>query len=319
MNDGERLAAYLVGDLDPAARRELEARLERDPSLRARLEAIRRADDALASLPEVEPRQAFSEQLRDDLRAELRTQTAGRQTASTDELAERRGRRERSRGLPAWMPALAGAAAVLALFAVVGVGLSSMGGDDEGLDTATLESGEAGGDAGVAADSAQAPAGPVIVALDRDYTSDDVASVIDEPVIQSVLGLDPAQARTQAQEYSSLLGVEQQRAEEDAAAPAEGGDGEAVGAAEAQPEELAPLVQGEATDEELAAVQRCLPQLFEEAGTLVPVYAEIADFEGEPAIVYGLVGEDPQTGTFTQAEVWVVARDSCEVRYFTQS
>ncbi|MDX1658990.1 MAG: hypothetical protein R3343_09240 [Nitriliruptorales bacterium] len=311
MNDGERLAAYLVGDLDPAERRELEARLERDPALRARLERIRRTDDALGSLPRPEPRSEFSVRLRDELRRELAGPPSTAPT--TDELAARRRERERW-SVPRWLAPLGAAAAGLALFAVIGIGLTNLGGDDD-ADMAAMNADTQETTLEGARDGA---AGPVVVALGRDYTEDDVTAVFDHPAFAPVVGLSSGEAEQTAETYGDPFGIEGE-GDDAAAADAQAEGDTAGGAAEPPaPERLAPLVEGDATDEELAAVQRCLPQLYEQAGTLVPVYAEIAAFEGQAAIVYGLVAEDPETGEFSQLELWVVSADTCEVLFFTQ-
>lgn len=303
MNDGERLAAYLAGELDTEDRAFLEDRLSRDRDLRARLEAIRASDRALAQLGEVTPRAGFSERLRDQMRDEIRAQAADE---DTDELAARRRQRE-GRTTPKWLAPLGAAAAALVLLTVVGVGLTSLGGNDteEGGFDAALET--------MGTDSATDGSGPVVVALGRSYTTEDVAGIVDHPAFQQVLGLEADVAEETSRTYSDAFGVENEGATEAEAAP-EADDG----AATMQAPDEALRVTGEPDDDALADVQRCLPQLFEEAGTVVPVYAEIATFEDEPAIVYGLAAEGGGSGDIDRIEVWVVGRDDCQVRYFTQ-
>lgn len=63
------------------------------------------------------------------------------------------------------------------------------------------------------------------------------------------------------------------------------------------------------------AAERCLPRLLDEApDRLVPAFAEVARFRGEPAIVYGLLA--PDDGAPDRREIWILARDTCEVRLF---
>lgn len=50
-HDNEILTAYLDGDLEPQERREVEARLEAQPELRAQLDALRAASQAVRNLP----------------------------------------------------------------------------------------------------------------------------------------------------------------------------------------------------------------------------------------------------------------------------
>lgn len=312
--DGERLAAYLVGDLDPAERDELEARLSDDPVLRARLEAIRRLDEGLDGLADVGPRPEFSARLRDELRPAVREQLAG----DTDDLAARRRRREdgrrSERGTPSWLMPLGAAAAGLALFAVIGVGVANLsGGDDSGDSGVAMETMEAG-------DGTAEQPGPIVVAQGRSYTTEDVAAITDDPAFQPVLGLDAEAAEAASDSYLSAFGTAR-TSEDDAITEAQGGDGDAAAtdeAAELRAPPAALQVRGEASEDDLVAVRDCLPQLFEAAGTVVPVYAELAEFEGEPALVYGLVSDDGESDRLTRIEVWVIGRDDCEVRYFTQ-
>lgn len=313
MTPGERLAAYLAGELDADERRALEAELVRDPALRADLARIRRTDELLAALPDVAPRDGFSERLRERLREELRARP-------DDELARRRARRDHVR----WVP-LGAAAAAIAIIASIGVGVGLTGGGDD----AGLEATAGGGDAGITMESAPAAADePVVVAMDGSYTADELATVADQPSVTALAGqgLDELAAADLAAEYAARFGAVDASVSADAATgltDEDTGAGDAGAEAATEQERAdttAPSVQvlGEASPEELAAVQSCLPQLLADAGIVIPVYAELATFEGEPAIVYGLVSRDPDTGRFTRVEVWAVGRDDCQVRRFVQ-
>ena len=59
-DDREQLIAYLDGELDAEAARQVEARLHQDPAARAEAEALRRTWDLLDYLPQVEPSPAFT-------------------------------------------------------------------------------------------------------------------------------------------------------------------------------------------------------------------------------------------------------------------
>jgi anti-sigma factor RsiW len=104
-NDEDRAAliAYLDGELDEEASRELEARLSRDPAARAELEALRQTWELLDYLPATEPSPEFTHRT-------LERVTAQRAAADA---ARRRRRR--------WGAALGWVAAVL-LAAAVGFG-----------------------------------------------------------------------------------------------------------------------------------------------------------------------------------------------------
>jgi anti-sigma factor RsiW len=151
MDTGQRLAAYLSGDLDADERTALEAELAGDPTMRAQLERIRATDRVLAGLPEAELPAGLSDRLDAALAPEL-------DRILGDELAARRARR----AMPQWLPA-AGAAAALVL--VVGTGIVLVGGlGDGGEDMTTFGAPEAAdlaeGDAGMADDGSMA--GPVV-------------------------------------------------------------------------------------------------------------------------------------------------------------
>ena len=85
-----------------------------------------------------------------------------------------------------------------------------------------------------------------------------------------------------------------------------------------QPESAQIQTLGDVTTADLDDVRRCLDEIIASASPAVPMYAELATFQGEPAIVYALATEDPESGTLSRIEIWVAGRDDCQVRYFTQ-
>lgn len=320
MDTGERLAAYLSGDLDPDERASLDARLAGDPALRARLDRIRRSDAALADLDDVDLPDGFEDRLTERLRPEL-------DAVLGDELAARRARR----GTPRWLPAV-GAAAALAVVVAGGITVAgSMGGgggddaaDEGGRDMAAEA--EAGDGGSVEMDTMMAPpAGPVITDRGRTLGRDDLDGLARDPEVQAALspdvlaGGDPAQA---SDRYARALGLPSATTGE-AATEAEAEDLEEAddaGASEtsaAGPTDLLATTDGPVSDEDRAAVGACVDVLFESAAApVVPVYAELAtDTDGEAVIVYGALAPDAD-GAYQQLEVWMVERESCELRHF---
>lgn len=314
METGERLAAYLAGDLDPEEARRLEGELARDRDLRARLERLRRLDGALSAMPEVEVPAAFSQELRSSLQREL----DGRALAG-DELGQRR--RRGFGGLPDWLPAAAGAAAVLVAVVAIGTSLP-MGGDDtagEGARPTAMQAeraDEAATEAG-AADTAMID-GPVVVNDGRSYDADGVEDLVGTGELAMVAGrhLTDDEATELAERYRSAFlasaGSEAMAEEDGDEAPA----GSAAGGSAVTP--LRIEGSEEVHPDDLAAIGACLDDILSESGPLIPVSAELARFEGTGAIVLGLVGHDPGTDAFTRSQLWVVARDTCEVLFFAQ-
>ncbi len=325
----ERLAAYAAGDVDASERARIEAELAADGSLRLELERIRGLDAALASLPPVDVPAAFSAGLRERIEEELRT-------APVDELAARRARR----ALPRWVPAVAGAAA---LVAVVGIGINSLGGgrlgsgSEEADDSARTMAEVSQGDA----------AGPQAIRVtDASYDADSIGVLAEDATVADLLaaGLDPVSAQGLRDERLALFGyflgdgsavasapAETDMADEASAGGVEGESAPAAGADDATSDEGAEAAsepQGSssatgATAGELllapeAEARRCLDQILEVSPDAIPVIAEIASFEDEPAIIYALLTEDPDTGRFDRVELWVVARSDCQVLHFTQ-
>lgn len=317
METGERLSAYLAGELSTGDARALEAELARDPGLRIRLERLRRLEAELGALPDVGPDPAFSAGLRDAVTDEL-----SRQPLPGDELGRRRAARAARTGLPGWMPAFAGAAAVLVLVVggiVIGGGL---GGQDAGdFDVAT--DGEAGAQE-ESASTLQAPEGemeeadtalgPVLVA---DGVAYDEATLTDLP---GAPRFDGIVAERLASGSVDELATAYQRSLTGESATGDDGAESGDGAEASGPVDPPLQVVGSepVTDADLAEVARCLETVLAGSETLIPVYAELATFESEPVIVFGLASVDPDTGAHTRIEIWAVSRADCEVRFLSQ-
>ncbi len=322
MDTGERLAAYLSGDLDTDERTALEADLAGDGALRARLERIRAADDALAGLPEVDVPEGFSARLRARVAPEV-DEVLG------DELAARRARR----ATPSWLPAL-GAAAALAVVVAGGITLSGgMGGSDdaatgageEGARTMMDDGGAGAADTQMQGDAeASAPAGPTVTNRGRTLGLDDLRELPNDPDVQAALGGDPTQGNPQAAADEFASALDQQRAPgatAEAEADGDAGDDAATESAP-MPQDLAGpgvALRGDVSDADLDAIAACLPVLSEEAADpVVPLYVELAtDEDGDAVIVYAALAADAD-GEYRRVEIWMVDRESCDLRQFVQ-
>jgi negative regulator of sigma E activity len=300
---GERLAAYLSGDLDADERQALEAELARDARLRSQLERIQAADAALLALPEVTPRAGFSERLHAAVAAEVEQQLG-------DELAARRERRQRR-----WMP-IAGAAAAGLVFVAAGVGIvTGLGGDDTGGDMAdggaesavTMLAPENGGR--VAGDLT-----PVIVAFDRTLGADDLAALAADPRFEAEL------VQRLAEDDALAYAARNAEAYGEAAPPEAGADTSAESAPALDVAGATVIVEGNVSEADRAAVAACLPVLSEGAETpVVPLYVEIAeDTDGRDVLVYALLGRNAD-GDYDRIEVWMLDRATCDVLHFVQS
>lgn len=312
---GEQLAAYTADELPADERAALEARLAREPALRARLDAIRRSDAALASLPAVEPPAEFSARLRATLADEL-----ARTPTPVDELAVRREQR-RQRFLRG--AGLAAAAAGVAAVATFGLGsLFDGGGSDD--DMAAMEALES------------APQALDIVRVsDTDYDADSLPTLADDAAVdpRSLGALSDAEAQDLARRNTEALGftdtsaatlqapaaeaattggatssTQDEMVTEDTAEAANASEAGADGAAIAEP----------AAGDPTADAQRCATEIIASTGTLIPLLAEVASFEGEPAVLYLFASPDPDDGSFTRLEIWAAARSDCSILHFTQ-
>lgn len=300
MITGEQLSAYVAGELDADERRAVEAALERDPGLRARLERLRASEETLRSLPPVEPPEGFSERLHGALDRELEHGEGA--AGPEDELAERRGRR-----FEAFRPlaVAAAAAAVIALFGVAGTWLLQ-GGGDSSLDTAA---------APVEADGAGTAAIPV-VETDNDFDEQELRRLavnveITEHVPRDLTALEATPLA------ESLQGQLLDRTSDSAQTTGDRAvEPEADEEGEAAAEGFSTAQSRRESDD---VVARCLPTVLEDArSALIPVYVELARFNGEPAVIYTLATEDPDSGTYRRVEVWALARSDCQVLSFAQ-
>ncbi len=324
MDTGERLAAYLSGDLDPDERSALEAELAGDPALRARLDRLRRSDQALASLRDVDLPEGFSDRLQQRLGPEL-------DAVLGDELEARRARR----GAPRWVVAAAGAAAAVAVVAG-GIGIVTTGGGDDAADGA---GGDVAMDDQARADGAvpemgtmMAPeVGPIIADRGRQLDRDDLTALAQDPDLQAALAAgpvadDPAAA---ALDYAAALGMPldapgvtgpEGDAFPETEAETDAGDTQAEAPAGGSTGPLTVTVLGEVSEEERATVAACLPVLYEAAADpVVPLYAELAeDTDGTPVVVYAALAPDAD-GTYSRIELWMLDRETCDPRLFVQA
>lgn len=322
MEPADRCAAYLAGELDDDARRTFEDDLDRDAALRATLADVRRADAALGQVgPTALPTGAegrLLERLASELDATLGaaspTAVGGSGSDEGDELAARRARRS-----PPWA-AIGGLAAAAVAVGVVALGPLGLGGaGDDAADEAVSLS--AGDDAAMESAPAEVLPSPVLRATGRDLDEAAVDALLDEPGARELADtpFDPRRAEELAASYAAAFGVTSRDVSTTADGPAVASEDAADDgdlAAGSAPR-AALQVDGEvdaATREQLAT---CLETLLIGAGPTVPLTAEVATFEGEPAVVFTLVGEaggDP----VDRIEVWVLARDDCSVLRFVQ-
>lgn len=342
MDPVERLASYLADELDPDEHAAVEAALARDPGLRSQLADLRHADEALERLPGPTPPPGFDARLDARLDRELtellgpapRSETVAASAGATaadriaadeatrrDELAARRDRRP----LPRWVAVTSAAAAAVVVLAGGGVllrGVVVSPDDDAALDApALLESDDVAPldvPAEQAEDALPSPGdGPVVVARDRDLDEEGLTALLEDRVAFALAEhvLAPAAALRLRTPYLDVYQVhdlerpaEEERRAEDTDAPVEAEDGEPV-----------PLrAEGPVTEDDLDAVARCLTVIMAGSPDAIPVYAELAAYEGQAVVLAGLVTEDPATGAFTRRELWVLSRDGCEIQLITQ-
>jgi hypothetical protein len=344
----DRLAAFLADELSADERQALEAELARDAGLRSELDAMRRGDAALAAVAPTALPDGARERLLQAL-APTWDEQLGAAPDDVDELAARRQARDRR----SWVTGLGGVAAALVAVAIIGPAIGGRGGDDSDL-AATMEADTAsdGGQATAedAPATAFAPVGPTLLgsgrALDEETATELLAAGELEAVVAQGLSVDDARAlgSSWAQAFGALpipggtfgtLDEEGVPTEEGApageGAPADGTtepdavdpgpDGSAVGSlSPSAARELGTAdlqLLGDVDEEARADVGRCLETLVAAGGVIVPALAELVTFGGEPAIAFGLVGVAPDD-TVTRREVWVLARETCEIRYLRQ-
>lgn len=328
--DEQRLADYLAGELSPDEHAALEQQLADDAALRARLARMRAADEALGSLSSPEPRPGFEGRLHAALAPEVAHAVGGapvsgpaggpgpHATPTSDELAARRSRGARTRWT--WPRALGGAAAGVALLAIVGIAVSGLptGQEDEVALDAAPETADM--------DAAEGQA-PILLATDRELDDRDLADLLEEPTLTALARrhLDQAEGSRLAEAFRAHFADDdrmQATSRQDVpTAPAEPDDAPATEADE-------PAVESEADDAAVqedhldararADMRRCLTTLLEGGPQPVPAYAEATTYQGEAVIVYGLVGPGADGQRYDRLEVWVLERDDCQVRTFQQ-
>lgn len=343
--DDERLADYLAGELHPDEQAAVEAELAGDAALRHRLARMRAADEALGALSTPAPRPGFEERLTAALEPEVERAIAGSsppdtaagdEPAAGDELAARRAHPRRGR--PTWPLALGGVAAAVALLAVVGIGVSQLtsmrddadsGRDDVAMDAETAP--EAADGAGLAGGAAAE--GPVLLASGRELDDEQLEELFDHPHLARLAGRGLS-----AEEGERLAATYQARFSEDEtmegfAATGDSGDGAGAEPSPATPDDLDDADEAEETDRDRersrlerdeagldadarADVRRCLDTLLDGGSGLVPAYAELATYQGEEVVVFGLVTPGADGQRYERIELWVLARDDCQVRTF---
>ncbi len=313
MEPVDRLAAYLAGELTPEQSEHVRSSLASDPELARQLTALERADAALASLaPTAEP-DGLAARLDHRLGPELAAQTSAR-----DELAPRRRTR---RPTPRWLPATA-AAAVLA---VAGTGVLLLGGDDLAEDTADTVAMERSGEP-ADAPLPEAGAGPlVVVDENRELDAHLADALLEDPAVLALAAraLDPvAGQQLAAQVRDGLAGSEVAAMGEEPAAELAAPDAFADDAADEFADEFADELADELADvpeDPRQTLARCLEVVLAADPAAIPAYAELARFEGEPVVVLALVTPDAPGTAYTRSEIWVLSRDSCELRRFAQA
>lgn len=327
MDHSERLADYLAGELDADERVALEAMLARDAALRAELDALRRADAALAELSTPVPSAGFDARLDArldrELDAVLGDAAAGAPGASPvrDELAAHRARRQP----PRWAVATSGVAAGLVILAGAGLAISNVLTADDADETAgALQTFDADAPTELAEAESAAPLaeGPLLVAGERELDDATVGEILVGGPELTGFPADPEIAGGLRDAFAAAFGVApadeapaEEAPDDDAAAADDRADAppgpEADGAAELR-------IDGEVAEAGFRDVARCLGVLLADSPHALPVYAELGVRDGEPVVALGLVDEDPTTSTFARQEVWVLARSSCEVRFVAQ-
>jgi hypothetical protein len=221
-------------------------------------------------------------------------------------------------------------------------------GDDAASDTAMMldaEDADTDGSEEVGTLAEPGPGeGPTLLAADRDLDDDLADELLASIELQAVTdrGLDASEGRSLGSSWREAIG-QLTPAVEDGDRAGDAGLAEGAGEADedAEDAEDAPMLESEEEaalappgltsqtpvrvfaevpllDEDLAVVDRCLAEVLEGGTDAIPAYLELGNYQGEPAVVLGLVTFDPATGAYTRPEVWVVAREDCQVLRFSQ-
>ncbi len=264
--------------------------------------------------------------------------------------SHRSGATSRRGRAPNW-GAIAGFAAALAVVALVGVNVVSggfLGGQDgmeadSGAESAEDAPAQDGGAETMADGEQEAteeseiqaapPDGPRVRDDDRELDPEDVDGLLAAPALERVAGRGLSAGAGQdlaARFRDALIGRPAAGSgNEDAGRDLDAGQGEAESeqgeATEGRmeddaggdaPSSAAELRGGPLAGEDRAHVSRRLHGLLDAEPDALPALVELATFEGEPAIVYGLVTR--QDDAYTRPEVWIVAREDCQELRFEQ-
>jgi hypothetical protein len=251
-----------------------------------------------------------------------------------------------------WMPAAIGVAAA-GVLVLGGVGVVLSGGFGTGDDSADVV---ASGDAAESADDGAAvfeaapeaaeeapaeerasdPLGPVLTVNDRALTAEDVDARLDAPELVALttrdLGPDEGGSLAAAWDAGLAAFVTDAAAGSTSRDPPATDDQDAPADAEEEadaetPDATAPPLPAaqvvltgdrEPRPAELEAVGRCLAVLLDDTPDAIATYVELADLEGQPAVLIGLVTIDPGSGRYTRAEIWALERSTCAVLRFVQ-
>ena len=335
MTTGERLAAYLAGDMGADEQAAIAAELARDPSLRATLERLRQAEDLLGSLADPAPSATFQADLRAAVRAEAGDHARAVVVPATELARRRELRRHRFQRVGA---GIAAAAAVVAAAVVVTRPPSSADSAATSTDAARSSAEEMAvdGDAGSAADMAAAAAMPEpVLANGGRYDRETFGALASNARLLETLAAaasDPSGLATQA----GLLGLAvdpsgRAMGETTTAASAGSTSGEDAADATAapgtasddiladEPSSSSPLelALADAAEATIALANQCLPVLYTEGRELLPLWLEAATFDGEPALVAVLASRSPDGG-FGRLELYAFGTSDCHIMFFQQ-
>jgi anti-sigma factor RsiW len=293
----------------------------------------------------------FEAELGDPLTADAAPAARPSGVPELDELAARR----RVGNRRSWLLGAGGVAAAVAAVALVGPILGDLGSGQDQADVAAMSADEARPESDVEATfddagSAAVPVGPTVVGSGRAIDTDEVTELLAAGELEAVVarGLTVDDARGLGATWSTALGADSDalggefRAnaltadDAEAETPAGSPDAESAaddGADQESADEAADLdggdrataefgtadvqLLGDVSEQDLEDVGRCLSTLVTPASVLVPALVELVTYQGEPAIAFALVG-DAADGTVTRREVWILERQTCEVRYLRQ-
>lgn len=334
--DDEVLSAYLAGELDADAVADLEARLADDRDLARRLDATARVLAVLRGVDEVEPPAGAGERLRRRLadeagpRAALAGEDAG-DDASKDAAPAPVTTLASRRRVP-WQ-AVAGIAAGLAAFALVGGGLLQGfgGGADEAADdSAEMATEAAEPDVRTFADSAEeeqaAGSGDEdATARTEEDSADDqgrggTAAAPPAPATGEADGREDADAHaglessprpTIRDERVALSGAEDVRARYAGHPIPSGLLGESLRVAEERAASARAAVAAAPPFRSGDMPGACLDEVAIGAHPSVPVLVESAVVDGAPAVVFVVVGAAPDSAVLDRVEAQVLTLPGC--------